>query len=308
MVALMALRRLAWLAFAPGALLAACTTTGPQPLDGTCMVDDMMTASCNAVSPDAGAVNLGLVGYTCTGTGVRPDLQHASYVQGIPQGIICADKTPLPDGGVASGPQSYCCTTGPTTCAYDPVASCNGGTYGYQCLDENRPESYNPTISCGQGVRGSQYVDYCCSGTPQKPACTEDDTLGCAAGLVGWDCLTSPAGIVPKGQDLMANKSRADQYYLVCSSPKLNGAGMANIGSPSARNNFCCYPPAAVPPGGACVQDVNVAGCAYPRFGFACYGRETPSDDYPPMNCPNPGVPGTSTQGYPATLYCCDYE
>jgi hypothetical protein len=265
------------------------------------MVDDQLTASCNAVPPDAGAVNLGLVGYSCTGTGVRPDLQQASYVQGVPQGTICADKTPVPDGGVPSGAQSYCCTSGPTTCAYDPVASCTGGTYGYQCLDENRPESYNPSITCGQGVRGSKYVDYCCTGQSSLPPhCSEDDTLGCVAGLVGWDCPTSPAGIIPKGQDLLANKSRADQYYLVCSSPKLSPSGKVN--------NFCCYPPAAVPPGGACVEDVNVAGCVYPRFGFACYGRETPSDDYPPMNCPDPGVAGNSAQGYPATLYCCDFE
>jgi hypothetical protein len=299
MAALMSLRRLAWLA--PGALLAACTTSAGRPLEGTCAVDDNMTAACNAVPPDAGAVNLGLVGYTCTGTGARPDLLQASYNQGVPQGIICADKTPLPDGGVPAGPQSYCCTGGPTTCAYDPVASCGGGTYGYQCLDQNRPETYNPSIICGQGVRGAKYVDYCCTGQKSlPPGCSEDDTLGCAAGLVGWDCPTSPAGIIPKGQDLLANKSRADQYYLVCSVPKLSPSGKVN--------NFCCYPPAAVPPGGACIEDVNVPGCAAGRFGFACYGRETPSDDFPPMNCPDPGVAGTSAQGYAATLYCCDFE
>jgi hypothetical protein len=299
MAALMSLRRLAGLA--PGVLLVACTPSGYEPLGGTCAVDDNMTATCNAVSPDAGAVSLGLVGYTCTGTGARPDLLQASYSQGVPQGIICADKTPLPDGGVPSGPQSYCCTSGPTTCSYDPVASCSGGTYGYQCLDQNRPETYNPSILCGQGVRGSKYVDYCCTGQRSlPPGCSEDDTLGCAAGLVGWDCPTSPAGIIPKGQDLLANKSRADQYYLVCSVPKLAPSGKVN--------NFCCYPPAAVPPGGACVEDVDVPGCAAGRFGFACYGRETPSDDFPPMSCPDPGVAGTSAQGYAATLYCCDFE
>lgn len=284
----------------PWALLAACTSTEPTPLDGTCAVDDSLTASCNT-SPDGGApIALGLVGYTCTGTGLRPDLVKAQYNQGVPQGIICADKTPTLDGGVPSGPQTYCCTGAPTTCAYNPAASCPLGTYDYQCKNVNRPESYNPQIACGQGVRGPQYVDYCCAGTSLPKGCSEDDTLGCPAGLVGWDCNAMTPGLVPKGQDLMANKSRADQYYLVCDVPKLSPSGKVN--------DYCCYPPAAVPPGGACVEDVNVPGCASGRFGFACYGPETPSDDYPPMNCPEPGVAGTSAQGYPATLYCCDFE
>jgi hypothetical protein len=294
-------RRLAWLL--PCAVLAACTTNEQPLLEGTCAVDDTLTASCNNTSsPDGGVpLALGLVGYTCTGTGLRPDLVKGQYNQGVPQGIICADKTPVPDGGVPSGPQNYCCTSAPTTCAYNPFAVCPPATYDYQCQDINRPESYNPSIVCGQGVRGPEYVDYCCTGGPKlPPGCSEDDSLGCAAGLVGWDCPVSPAGTIPKGQDLLANKSRADQYYLVCDVPKISPSGKIN--------DYCCYPPAAVPPGGACVEDVNVPGCAARRFGFACYGPETPSDDFPPMNCPDPGVPGTSAQGYPATLYCCDFE
>jgi hypothetical protein len=42
------------------------------------------------------------------------------------------------------------------------------------------------------------------------------------------------------------------------------------------------------------------------QFGFACYGRDKPSDELPPIVCNNPGFPGTSVQGYPATLSCCD--
>lgn len=297
-VELMSLRRLA--ALLPCVLLTACPANETTSLQGTCTVDDSITATCNT-APDGGApVALGLVGYTCSGTGLRPDLVQSQYNQGVPQGIICADTTPTPDGGVPSGPQNYCCTSAPTTCAFNPVAVCPQGTYDYQCQDINRPESYNPQIQCGQGVRGTEYVDYCCSGTGLSKGCMEDDTLGCPAGLVGWDCNAKIPGLVPKGQDLLDNKSRADQYYLVCDVPKLSLSGKVN--------DFCCYPPAAVPPGGACVEDINVAGCAPGRFGFACYGPETPSDDFPPMNCPNPGVAGTSTQGYPATLYCCDFE
>jgi hypothetical protein len=290
-------RRLVWLL--PCAFLAACTTTTAEPLEGTCIVDDTLTASCND-TPDGGPATLGLVGYDCTGTGARPDLQQASYVGGVPEGIICADKTPLPDGGVPSGPQSYCCTSGPTTCAYNPSAACGAGTYDYQCQNINRPESYNPTISCGQGVRGPEYVDYCCAGIKQPVGCMEFDGLGCAAGLVGWTCPTVPAGTIPKGQDLGDNKSRADQYYLVCSTPMVSPSGKVN--------DFCCYPPAAVPPGSSCYEDISVPGCAVGRFGFACYGPEKPSDDFPPMNCPDAGFPGTSMDGYPGTLYCCDFE
>jgi hypothetical protein len=297
-VALMRMKPLGPCWLLPCVFFLSCVTTNGEPLSGTCAVDDTLTASCN-VAPDGGVASLGLVGYSCTGTGARPDLQ-AKYVQGVPQGIICADKTPLPDGGVPSGPQSYCCTSAPTTCAYNPAASCPSGTYDYQCQNLNRPESYNPSISCGQGVRGPAYVDYCCAGSKLPVGCNEFDGLGCAAGLVGWQCPTSPAGVIPRGQDLMANKSRADQYYLVCSTPVLAPSGKVN--------SFCCYPPAAVPPGGSCVEDVNVPGCATGRFGFACYGPEAPSDDYPPMNCPDPGFAGISMEGYSATLYCCDFE
>jgi hypothetical protein len=55
------------------------------------------------------------------------------------------------------------------------------------------------------------------------------------------------------------------------------------------------------------VQDTSVPGCAPGRFGFACYGPENPHDDYLPMQCNSPGVQGMSAEGYPATLYCCDF-
>ena len=166
--------------------------------------------------PTAGAASLGLVGYTCTGTGVRPDLEQAQLHPGGPAGDhLRRHRRPLPDGGGPSGPQNYCCTSAPTDLRVQPGRRLPAGTYDYQCQDINRPESYNPDIKCGQGVRGPEYVDYCCSGTSLPLGCSEDDTLGCAAGLVGW-ALPDHAGRhpIPKGQDLLANKSRADQYYL----------------------------------------------------------------------------------------------
>ncbi len=161
----------------------------------------------------------------------------------------------------------------------------------------NRPESYNPAIHCGQGVKGPTTVEFCCSGSPLPAGCGENDGLGCSGGLIGWTC---PLGAVPRGQDLLANKSRADQYNLLCA-----------IGAPAPNPkyvNYCCYPPALVPPGGSCVEDLQAPGCASGRFGFACYGPELPSDDYPPMRCPDRGMPGQSPAGYAATLYCCDFE
>ncbi len=297
----MATPRLAWLV--PCALLAACTTKDESQITGTCTVDPTITDGCNTVSAaaDAGAPpSLGLTGYTCTGN-ARPDLA-ANYAGGVPSGLICANQIPPGDGGAPASPQSYCCTSQPTTCALDPAAVCDPGTYAYQCQNVNRPESYNPKIHCGQGVRGTEYVDYCCTGTAVPSGCGEIDGLqGCSAGLVGWQCpIVGTQHILPKGQDLMANKSRADQYYLLCSVPQVAPSGKVDT--------FCCYPPAQVPPGGTCTEDIYVPGCnPLTQFGFACYGPETPSDDYPPIVCPDPGVPGTSMEGYPATLYCCNF-
>lgn len=281
--------------------LAGCMTTTEQPL-GVCTVDNTITTSCNGTADGGAAQNLGLTGYTCTGT-ARPDEQQASYVQGVPQGIICANQIPPSDGGAPASPQTYCCTNAPTTCAYDPTASCDPGTYAYQCQDINRPESYNPDIKCGQGTRGTEYVDYCCSGTGLPVGCSEFDGITqCVAGLVGWQCpISNGKNPIPKGQDLLDNKSRADQYYLLCS-----------IGTPAPSGKteyYCCYPPAQVPPGGTCVEDLNISNCnPLTQFGFACTGTDLPSQDYPPIVCPNAGVSGTSMEGYPSTLYCCNFE
>lgn len=288
------LRTSALILLAAAAGLAACTTGTVGPT-GSCVRDPSVEATCTAGADGGTAAGLGLVGYSCTGTS-RPD-DSATYTKGIPQGIICANQPAAVDGGVPSAAQGYCCTAGTTPCAYDPTAVCDPGTYAYECLDINRPESYNPAIHCGQGIKGTSTVDFCCSGSPLPTGCGENDGLGCTGGLIGWTC---PMGAIPKGQDLLANKSRADQYYLLCS---------VGTQAPNPKYvNYCCYPPAVVPPGGSCVEDLTVPGCASGRFGFACYGPELPSDDYPPMNCPDPGFPGTSSSGYAATLYCCDFE
>ena len=274
-----------------GGLLGGCTTPNTALQNGLCAQDQGVEATCTAGIDGGTAQSLGLVGYQCTGT-ARPD-QTPTYVEGIPQGLVCANQSAGADGG---SPGAYCCTSETTTCAFNPIAICDPGTFGFKCQGANRPEAYNAELQCGQGVVDGNLIDYCCSGTGLPPGCTELDTAPCTGSLVGWGCPAA-SGTLPKGQDLAESKSRADQYYLLCDVPNLIGP----------NNIFCCYPPAQVPPGGSCVQDITVPGCVTGRFGFACYGPDRPDQDFPPMRCPDPGVPGTSYQGYPGTLYCCDF-
>jgi hypothetical protein len=278
-----------------GALAAAgAACTDAQPADGTCALAATPTWSCGAPVTDAdggagAAQDVGLVAYACTGT-ARPD-DSARYVQGVPEGMVCADVAD-PSGGAPG----YCCTAQTTDCAYDPVAICNAPTFGYQCRGADRPESLNPLLTCGQGIREGDYINYCCSGTPQPDGCTQTDAIGCSSRLMGWTCTGTN---LPRAEELGSNKSRADYYYLLCPTPTPAGGGL---------NAYCCYTPALVPIGGSCVEHTSVPGCAPGRFGFACYGPDTPEDDYAPMHCPDPGFPGTSAQGFPATLYCCDFQ
>ena len=270
-----------WLA---GAAIAC--TANPTDLTGSCVLDPTVTCAAGGLSGEA--MHLG--GYSCTGT-ARPD-DDSTYVDGIPQGIVCADR---PAG--AEGARSYCCTTFTTQCSYSPTAVCDQvGNYGYQCLGPDRPEALNPTIYCNQGVRQGNWVNYCCSGTERPANCTASDAIGCASGMSGWTC---PKGTQPTAQDLGANKSRADLYYLLCPVP---------TPAPNPKyDTLCCYVPTLVPAGGTCVQAMSVPNCAPGRFGIACYGTDTPDEDFPRLRCPDPGVPGVSEQGYPATVYCCDF-
>jgi len=243
------------------------------------------------IAADGGALDLGLHEYACSGS-ARPD-QNARYVEGIPQGRVCAERGPRSE----EGKQTYCCSDETSSCAYDPVADCETPTYGYQCRGANRPESFNAALACGQGVREGERINYCCSGTPQPDGCLQSDSVTCSPRLMGFSCLGRN---LPKAGQLGANKSRADYYYLLCSTPE----PAANV----AYNNYCCYTPALVPRGGSCVQHTEVPGCGPGRFGFACYGPETPEEDFLPMRCPAPPILGRSAQGYPAKLYCCDFQ
>jgi hypothetical protein len=281
-----------WLGFKRTLLLcglapAACTSNSSAP-NGACTADPV------AVNCDVGGVaaeTLGLVTHFCAGAS-RPD-QDPTYIDGFPQGLVCADQGPVG----ADGTQAYCCSAQVTPCAYDPVATCDPGTVGYQCRGADRPEALNAAIHCNQGVRQGDLIDYCCSGAARTPACIQSASLGCSAALMGWIC---PVGALPTAQDLLANQSRADVYYQLCPVPK-------QADNPN-QNIFCCYTPGLVPPGGSCVQDTEVPGCQPGRFGIACYGPDTPDEDYPPLTCPDLGVPGVSAEGYSATLYCCDFR
>ena len=277
------------LALLLGALGDACSSE--PTVSGSCTVDTNPDLACG-LAPD-GTVDetLGLVGYSCTGS-ARPD-DRATYVEGIPNGLVCADR-----GAVGpEGKLGYCCTAAATTCAYNPVAECDAPSYGYQCRGANRPEALNTEIFCGQGVRERDLINYCCSGTLLEDGCLQSDAVRCSTRLSGWTCKGQNR---PKAEQLGANRSRADLYYLLCPVP-----------TPAANpvyNNYCCYPPALQPIGASCVQHSGVPGCAPGRFGFACYGPDRPEENYLPMKCPEPGFPGRSAEGYPATLYCCDFQ
>jgi len=257
----------------------------------SCSINAAM--ACNTVlagDKDAG-VPLGLVGYSCDGTD-RPDL-NAKYIQGIPFGQICADQATSGD---------YCCTPEDdlANCAFNPLAICPEG-YGYQCWGPNRPEVNNPAVTCGNGIREGNWVKYCCHAQPRPVGCTQaKGAFDCTGGLIGWVC---PEGYRPRGEDFGANESRADYYYFVC--------GVPTPAPNPTYATYCCFTPSPVLPGGSCVYNPGItstiASCGPGKFGFACYGRDTPEDDYVPIKCKDAPVDGISDDGYPAKLYCCDY-
>jgi hypothetical protein len=286
--------RLALAASLPLLAAGACESELASP-NGSCVAEPAAGQPCD-VTVDGGPSDIGLVGYSCTGS-ARPD-DNGSYVQGTPGGILCANH-----GAPDAGSQEYCCTSYSTPCVHDPVAPCGPDAYGYQCRGSIRPESFNPTITCGNGVYEGNLINYCCSGTPAQPGCVQSDSAmapdggPCSARLLGWTCAGQA---LPQASELGVSKSRADVYYLLCPTPTPAASSMYSY--------YCCYVPALPPVGASCVEDTAVPGCQPGRFGFACYGPDTPEDDYPPMHCPEPGVPGRSQEGYPATLYCCDFQ
>ena len=282
---------------------------------GECTVNTAL--SCDtavlAGNPDAG-VSLGLVGYACTGV-ARPD-EGATYVSGIPYGMICSDQ-----GVNADGTANFCCTPpdAPVPCALDTQSifaismdhaqECpEQGSYRYECYGSDRPEALNPDLTCGNGIRNGQLVDYCCAGAKRPPGCMESKGGTCPGGLVGWYC---PGSTLPRGEDFGMSESRADYYYFVCGVP----GDPVPDSSGGTSTTFCCFTPAPVLPGGSCVTMANtkhiqdqVPDCVQGRFAFACYGRDNPEDDYAQIHCTEAPVVGTDDHGVSANIYCCDYR
>jgi len=273
-------------------------TTKLEPRDGACSVVSSALLDCSVDAADTGIDHIAnapdLVAYGCSGT-VRPD-DSAIMNEGIPQGRICTDRGPIGDGTQ----RGYCCTGATTTCAYDPTDDCPKDPVtgkkirdGFECYGPLRPEMYNASIYCDQAVFTGELYNYCCADTRLIWGCTPSN--GCSKDLAAWNCQ---GDILPRSQELLVSKSRADTYYMTCSTPTPKGDG---------TKNYCCYTPSIIPIGGTCIEDTNVPGCAAGRFGFACTGPDLPTESYLPMTCPEPGFPGTSMQGYQATLYCCDF-
>jgi hypothetical protein len=279
--------------------LAGCWATETPVTTTSCVVNEAMPCDTVLAGDKDAGVELGLVGYSCSGAD-RPD-QFAKYIHGIPYGQICATQT---------NPGEYCCTpeSDLANCAYNPTAVCPdddgagpGTSTGYQCWGPNRPEVNNPALTCGNGVREGSWVNYCCHSQPRPVGCTQaKGAFDCTGGLIGWVC---PEGFRPRGEDFGANESRADYYYFVC--------GVPTPAPNPAYSTYCCFTPSPVLPGGSCVYNPGITkyypSCGAKRFGFACYGRDTPDQNYLPIRCKEPPVEGISDDGYPAKLYCCDY-
>ena len=262
----------------------------PAEMDGSCEIVQNSVLDCRVEGYEEGVlVRAGLVAYKCTGS-ARPDLER-HFDDGVPSGLLCADKPSLP-----TGERTYCCTEDVVTCAYDPSMECEAGHTGYECYGNNRPESLNPSLQCSNGTSERDLYHYCCTGQPKLSPCTEDTNVECPNTLLGFRCTGDTR---PKGEDYGANRSRADYFYPLCSAaPPLPNPSL---------HGYCCYMPLRIPVGGTCVQHPSVPGCGPGRFGFSCYGPDGPEDNYPPMQCPDPGFPGISIEGYAATLYCCDF-
>ncbi len=266
-----------------------CWPDRPE-LDGSCTIVPETILDCRVAGYDDELEPAGLVGYSCTGS-ARPDLD-ATISEGIPSGLLCADK------GFSKelGEETYCCTEDVVPCAYNGAADCDEGTVGYQCWGNNRPESLNPSLLCSNGTENRGLYDYCCTGQPEPSPCEESSAVGCPDTLLGFLC---EGDTLPRGENYGANRSRADYFFPVCSTA---------APAPNPRfNKYCCYMTLRVPVGGTCTHHPRVPGCEPGRFGFACYGPDNPEDNFPPMDCPEPGFSGRSAEGYEATLYCCDF-
>lgn len=258
-------------------------------LDGSCRIIPESDLDCRVAGYEGEPKPAGLLGYACSGS-ARPDLD-ATLSEGVPLGLLCADK-----GALDSGEQAYCCTEDVVTCAYNPTEECDTGNVGYQCWGNNRPESLNPSLLCSNGTSERGLYHYCCTGQPEPSPCKESMAVGCGERLLGFLC---EGDRLPRGEDYGPNRSRADYFHPLCSVSR-------TAPNPDFKS-YCCYMTLRVPVGGTCVSHASVPGCEAGRFGFACYGPDSPEDDFPPMVCPDPGFPGRSAEGYEATLYCCDF-
>jgi len=265
------------------------------PRDGVCVVATPEQVDCSvdvlgATIQDRANVPP-LKAYACSGT-LRPD-DSPTIQEGVPAGKVC---TALGSVAGDASKVGYCCTDYDTTCAYNPVADCTSDKYGFQCRGSQRPETFNPTLFCDQATLDGDHLNYCCHNTTDMSgSCVA--TAGCnSLNLSAWTCK-NPEDI-PRSQELLASKSRADTFYMTCSMPSMN---------PNGSLFYCCMTTGIIAEGGTCNPHYGVEGCASGRFGWSCLGPDTPADDYPVMHCPDPGVKGISMEGYDATLYCCDF-
>jgi hypothetical protein len=258
-----------------------------------------------------------LSGYCCTQQNVTCAFEPTAICRADSYGTLCRGSNRPEalnaaincDQGVREGDLvKYCCTGAPKsrkgfTCAEDTTVTCADNSVGYSCGGTDRPEALNPIMRCQPTISDGTVSHYCCNGHLRTEACVQSSSIGCSPRTMGWTC---PAGSTPVSEDLQSNMSRANTYYQLCPVPK-----PAN--NPK-YNNFCCITPAPPPVGSTCVQNMKVPGCEPGRYGIACYGPDTPEENFPRLTCSawagSNGartVDGFSAEGYPAHNYCCDF-
>ena len=214
-------------------------------------------------------------------------------------GMICANQIP------------------PATAAYPPALELHRrrhhlrlrsgrrraipGTYAYQCQNVNRPESYNPQISAARA---------CAAPSTSTTAAAEP---GCAADCASRTALpaarrASSAGSMPhrrpahapKGQDLMANKSRRRPVLSALLDAQVRAVG---------QGRRLLLLPARADPARRLLHRGRLRLQLQPAHAvrLRLLRRRHAGGRLPAIVCPNPGTPGTSMEGYPATLYCCNF-
>jgi hypothetical protein len=144
-------------------------------------------------------------GWSCTGTD--------SPEQSNP--LVCSVGT------ANAGKTDYCCVTWNTvsTCSVDTsVTGCQEGT-GFSCTGSDTPDQSDTSLVCSAPTQSGGKNNYCCIPYTQSSGCTQDMTVMCTGGSIGFSCSGS------------GTPQQSDSSLTTCSTPTAsNGMSL-----------YCCY-------------------------------------------------------------------